>query len=340
MYNHNCTAACGECVGTALIDLGKAFDSIDSIKLLLKKLSAYGILNEECRWFSNYLSDRMQSVSVNGTYSGWSPVSVGVPQGSILGPLLFLVFLNDLPTVVTSCTINLYADDTTIYYANRDPDIVTRATNTDLQLITTWIESNKMTMNVSITQVMILSRRAARSRAELINVQINGTTIPKQKSIKYLGVTIDNDLSWKTHIGNVCRRMLAAIASIRRLGPYLPPSTKRMLYNALVLPYADYCSVIRHPCSSCLSKSLERVQTSACELSYPSPHAHLVPLSETSSDGPLSTTGATNQCSVRSIDVCSNKLPVTHLSGKYVKNSWTYSSTRGANELHLLQPRT
>ena len=104
-----------------------------------------------------------------------------------------LVFLNDLPTIVTNCTINLYADDPTIYYANRDPDNVTRAINTDLQLIATWIESNKMTMNVSKTQVMILSRRAARSWAELINVQINGTTIPKQKSIKYLEMTIDND---------------------------------------------------------------------------------------------------------------------------------------------------
>ena len=163
----------GECVGTALIDLSRAFDSIDH-KLLLKKLSAYEIVNEEYRWFLNDLSDRMQRVSVNGTYSGWTPVSVGVPQGSIIGPLLFLVFLNDLPTVVTSCTINLYIDDTTIYYANRDADNITQTINADLQLIATW--------------------KAARSRAELNNVQINGTTIPKQKSIKYLGVTMETTI--------------------------------------------------------------------------------------------------------------------------------------------------
>ena len=151
-----------------------------------------------------------------------APVSVGVSQGSILGPLLFLAFLNDLPTVVISCTINMYADDTTINYANRDPNNVMRAINTDLHLIATWIESNKKTMNISKTQVMIFSRRVARSQAELNIVQINGTAIPKQESIKYLGGIIDNDLSWKTHVGNVHRQMLADIVSIRRVSPYLP----------------------------------------------------------------------------------------------------------------------
>lgn len=131
----------GECVGTVKIDLSKAFDSIDH-NLLLNKLSSYGILDDEYRWFSNYLSDRMQRVSVNGGYSEWAPVTGGVPQGSILGPLLFQVFMNDLPTVVTSCTINLYADDTTIYYANTDPDHVIRALNEDLQFIADWIKSN------------------------------------------------------------------------------------------------------------------------------------------------------------------------------------------------------
>ena len=91
-------------------------------------------------------------------------------------------------------------------------------------------------------------------------VQINGTTTPKQESIKYLGVTIDNDLSWKSHVGTVRRGMLAAIGIIRRVSACLPLSTKRMLYNVLVLPYADYCQVVWHPCSFHLIQSLERVQ--------------------------------------------------------------------------------
>ena len=110
-----------------------------------------------------------------------------------------------------------------------------------------------------------------------------------------------------------------------------------MLYNALVLPYADYCSVVWHPCSSRLSRSLERVQNLGMRVS---PHAHQVPPSETSSDGPLSTTGATSECYVRSIDVCSNKLPVIYQESLLRTHVATYSSTRAANKLHLPQPRT
>ena len=108
--------------------------------------------------------------------------------------------MNDLPAVVTSCTINLYADDTTIYYANRDPDSVTRDINNDLQLIATRIESNKLTMNFRKTHVMTLSKRAAGSRSEQINIQIYSTTIPKQDCIENLGVTVNNDLRWKSHV--------------------------------------------------------------------------------------------------------------------------------------------
>ena len=279
----------------------------------------------------------MQRVSVNGAYSEWAPVTGGVPQGSILGPLLFLVFMNDLPTVVTSCTI-IYADDTTIYYANTDPDHV-RALNEDLQFIADWIKSNKLAMNIKKIQMMTLSRRAAKARAEKIKVQINGTTIPKQESIKYLGVTIDNDLSWKSHVGTVRRRMLAAIASIRRVSAGLPLSTKRMLYNALVLPYADYCQVVWHPCSAYLTQSLERVQNLGMRvvLSKP-PRTPSAPLRNQL--GWTTLHRRRHNALLCQVHWCVLNQAPSYLSGKFIKNSCTYSSTRGADKLHLPRPHT
>ena len=123
-----------EIVGTVLIDLSKAFNSIDH-NLLLKKLDAYGVEGREQCWFTDYLGGRKQRVSLNGEVSQWNDVKRGVPQGSILGPLLFNVFVNDLPDIVEHSTINLYADDTTIYVADHDPNSVSLKLSEDLQRI-------------------------------------------------------------------------------------------------------------------------------------------------------------------------------------------------------------
>ena len=112
-----------EIVGTILIDLSKAFDSIDH-NLLVAKLEAYGVRGNEKEWFLNYLSDRQQRVVVGGAKLTWSEMVKGVPQGSILGPLLFTIFMNDFPSVIENCNVNLYADDTTIYFSSKDPQEV------------------------------------------------------------------------------------------------------------------------------------------------------------------------------------------------------------------------
>ena len=232
----------GEHIGAVLIDLSKAFDSIDHA-LLLKKLQSYGVKGNEFNWFTNYLTSRKQRVSLDGTYSDWANISKGVQQGSILGPLMFLVFVNDLPDMVDNCTVNLYADDTTIYYSNKDPKLVQSTINSDLESIVSWIEMNGLKMNVSKTQMMTLQRKSTKP-AEAITVKIRGEEITHLKSIKYLGVVVDKDHNWKPHITEVRRKALAAIATIRRARGYLPVQTRKLLYNTLVLPHMDYCSVV------------------------------------------------------------------------------------------------
>ena len=128
-----------EIVGTVLIDVSKAFDSIDH-SLLLKKLDAYGVEDVEMTWFADYLSGKKQRVILDDEVSEWSDVLRGVSQGSILGSLLFNIYVNDLPDVANYSAINLYADDTTIYVTDRDPDSLSFKLSKDLQKIAEWIE--------------------------------------------------------------------------------------------------------------------------------------------------------------------------------------------------------
>ena len=126
----------GEIVGTVMIDLSKAFDIIDH-PLLLKKLDAYGVRGSELKWFTDYLSGRKQRVVMDGVLSVWKDIVKGVPQGSILGPLLFTIFVNDLPDTVEQCTVNLYADDSAIYTSDKDPCGVSTKLEGDLRRVVT-----------------------------------------------------------------------------------------------------------------------------------------------------------------------------------------------------------
>ena len=138
----------GKMVGTILIDLSKAFDMIDH-SMLLNKLECLGVRSSELQWFTDYLKERKQRVVMNGVSSEWHSVNRGVPQGSILGPLLFVAFVNDLPDAVKHCTVNQYADDTAIYVSDIDPTEVGRKLEEDLVHIAEWIDCNKLRMNVS-----------------------------------------------------------------------------------------------------------------------------------------------------------------------------------------------
>ena len=143
---------CDQIVATVMIDLSKAFDTINH-NLLLKKLYAYAIRGSDLSWFTDYLAERKMRVVVDGASSEWARVSMGVPQGSILGRLLFLIFMNDLPEVVEECTINLYADDTTIYSADANPVMLGSRVEGDLRRVADWISSNGLRMNVAKTQL-------------------------------------------------------------------------------------------------------------------------------------------------------------------------------------------
>ena len=257
-------------VGAVFIDLSKAFDSIDH-ELLLCKLDKYGVQGNELQWFRNYLADRRQRVTVNGAMSSWRPVSRGVPQGSILGPLLFCLFVNDMPGSVGSCTVGLYADDTMLYHCSKDLSDLEDSLQDNLDGIARWIDDNGLKMNMKKTQVMFLSRRGRKEEVKHARVMHHGVALEAEASVRYLGVTLDKDLKWDEHVLRVRKRCLASLAQLRRIFPSLPIKTRILLYNALVLPHLDYCSSVWNCCSAGMRSKLEKVQNYAMRLITSSP---------------------------------------------------------------------
>ena len=243
------------------MDLSKAFDSINH-SILLHKLEAYGINSDALLWFRNYLEGRQQKVTVDGCSSDWEWVKTGVPQGSILGPLLFVLYVNDLPKVVTKCTVTLYADDITVYVAHKCSNVVTGYLNEDLDRIANWVEKNELRINISKTKFMAIGTKDYEG-----GVKLQGSKIPRCPEIKYLGVVIDQKLTWQSHVASLRKKSLAMISTISRVKSCLPVRVRQLLYKSLVLPQLDYCPTVWHTnCSNELSTKIERLQNYAMRI--------------------------------------------------------------------------
>ena len=148
----------GELVGLVFIDLKKAFDTVDH-KILCKKRELYGVQNRQLSWFESYLTNRKQFCRVNGVDSEIGDIEVGVPQGSCLGLLLFLIYINNLPQAVQDSTVSMYADDTSLCYQSLDITQLNEAINSDLKQLDTWLQGNKLSLNVAKTHSMLVSTK-------------------------------------------------------------------------------------------------------------------------------------------------------------------------------------
>ena len=230
-------------VGCVFFDIKKAFDSVPH-QALRNRLFTLNLPIHLFHWLSNYLSMRLQRVVLSGAESSWLPVKSGVPQGSILGPLLFLVFINDIFSVQLSegSSLLVYADDILLFKSLSSPSDLAVFQH-DVDLISDWISSNYLTANVEKSKCMLLSR----SRLHRFNfvILLNGKQLECVKHFKYLGLWISDDLSWSYHIEAVCskaRRMLGFI--YRFFSPHCDANTILTLYRAHVLPINDYASVV------------------------------------------------------------------------------------------------
>ena len=213
----------GNVNAVVFLDLKKAFDTVDH-DVLLGKLSLYGIQESAYDWFKSYLNNRTQKCAVNGSLSKVCSLGCGVPQGTILGPLLFLIYINDLPNCLSFCQPRMYADDTHITYASADLHSMQSSLNRDLSNIHKWLLCNKLTLNSTKTEFMLIgSRQKLSTLSESLELSIDNVPIKQVSTTKSLGILIDDNMAWHSHIDNLSKKIASGIGAIERIKPFVWP---------------------------------------------------------------------------------------------------------------------
>ena len=214
-------------VGTILLDLSKAYDCLPH-DLLIAKLAAYVVQEKGLQLIYNYLKNRQHRVKIGSTVSEWLEIIIGVPQGSILGPLLFNIFINDIFLFVNDALICNFADDNTLYACDNTVDIVARKLESDMTNILSWFQANSMSANSSKFQLMFLGLK----RNINLCLEINGKILLPSKSVKLLGVEIDNKLNFLPHIETMCKKANKKINAWFRIRNFISCDKARLLSSA------------------------------------------------------------------------------------------------------------
>ena len=222
------------------IDFAKAFDSIDH-RILLKKLEKYGIRGLPLQLITSYLTDRKQTVRIGSSISSECIINRGVPQGSVLGPLYFLIFVNDMPRYLSNSYSILFADDCTLCYRGQSLNSTIELCNSELKKLHDWTISNKLTINFDKTYFMIVTNRNV---SQFNQVMINGIAIERTYTHKFLGVNIDSGLKFNAHIAEISSKISKSCGVLYRMSNYLPSATLRSLYFSFIHSYLEYSNIV------------------------------------------------------------------------------------------------
>ena len=228
------------CMGI-FIDLKKAFDTVNH-GVLLKKLELCGVRGLPLTWFTSYLRDRRQSVRVAGHSSSVRVVNVGVPQGSILGPILFLIYINDLPRISNLFSSILYADDTTLLSKNSDYGELIDSINSEIPRLYEWTNANRLSLNLNKTYAMLYSNLADSDLS--LKIMFQGTAIKFKTHEEFLGMIIDSGLRFSEHIRFICNKLSKSAGILYRLREFVPQQILTSLYYSLIYPYLIYGNLV------------------------------------------------------------------------------------------------
>ena len=183
-------------------------------------------------------------MSYNNTNSVSMKVTCGVPQGSILGPLLFILYINDIANVSNIFKINLFADDTSLFHTHDNFEIVIKETNEELIWISTWLATNKLVLNISKTNYMIFTSKGKSYNMNFSNIKIDGNNIQQVNKTKFLGIIIEQHLNWATHISHICNIIARNVGILQKLQYFVPTYVLKIQYHSLILSHLQYCTLL------------------------------------------------------------------------------------------------
>ncbi len=258
-------------VGAMFLVLKKAFDTVDH-QILLKKLSYFNFSPETIQWFRSYLTNREQCIMVNGVKSSILKNTVGVPQGSILGPLLFSLYINDLPNVCTDFNPQMYADDVFIFTHGNDVKDITLRLMDALHSIQHWLKNAGLLLNTRKTVCMLFSKRPTNINRS--NVFLDGEELELVSHFTYLGVTLDSDLSFRKHIKRVRNIVNFNLLNFKQIRPFLTFDTARTYLFCLILSHIDYCFTNWAFASTSVLKPIEQLYYRAIKILDRKPNSY------------------------------------------------------------------
>ena len=331
----------GNVNAVVFLDLKKAFDTVDH-NILLSKLEIYGISGTTHEWFKSYLHNRTQRCSVNGFLSDATSLTCGIPQGTILGPLLFIIYINDLPNCLANAVPRMYADDTHLTFASNSNENIECKLNQDLTSVSDWLGANRLTLNKSKTEFMLIgSWQRLRTFDNSPKLVLNDFPIKQVPNTKSLGVFVDEHLTWNAHIVNISKKIASGIGALKRCRSFIPIKTLRYAFSAIVQPHFDYCDIVWGNCNNTLATKLQKLQNRAARiLTFSNYDADAEPLLERLGWKKLADRRKSHMATM--VYKSLNDLAPEYLKAKFVNRSCItdYILRDTTNKLAVPKPRT
>ena len=246
------------------IDLQKAFDTVNH-SILMDKLEYYGIRGVPKMWLESFLIGRHQFTHIKDRSSSKLPITHRVPQGSVLGPLLFLLYINDLHKAIQHSSVHHFADDTNLLYTNNSLKKINKHINHDIKHLCQWLRSNKISLNASKTEIIIFKTKL-KTITKHLNFRVSGQKINPTTSVKYLGVHLSDSLTWEIHFKNLQTKLNRAIGLLSKIRHYTPKSLLKTIYFSLFNSHLIYACQIWGQSKTKLFQEIEKLQDKAIHI--------------------------------------------------------------------------